>query len=115
MAGQSGLRRQFLHHGKGRLLKALGWRKLGGNSKQLERQGVFGRHGIARDITPLLQHAEHPKDLTDGTADPLRDLLLAEAAGLRCERFDQIEPLVESRRAGTHNRLLAFIPNAYPF
>jgi len=107
VTGQSGLRRQFLHHGESCLLKALGRRKLGGNSKQLERQGVFCRHGIARDVAPLLQYAQHAKDLAYGTANPLRDLLLAEAAGLRCKRFDQIEPLVESRRAGTHNHLLA--------
>jgi hypothetical protein len=28
----------------------------------------------------------------------------------RCERFDQIEPLLEGRRAGTHNCLLAIHP-----
>jgi hypothetical protein len=39
---------------------------------------------------------------------PSRDA--GEAAGLRCERFDQIEPLVEAGRAGMHNRLLAIHP-----
>src|SRR5216684_8066302 len=37
-------------------------------------------------------------------------LILCCSSLCRCGRFDQIEPLVESRRAGTHNCLLAIHP-----
>ena len=37
-------------------------------------------------------------------------LILCCSSLCRCERFDQIEPLVESGRAGTLNRLLAMHP-----
>lgn len=58
----------------------------------------------------LVLRARHTKNLANGTADPFRDLLLVEAAGLRGKCFDQIQPLVEGRRARAHNDLLATHP-----
>lgn len=58
----------------------------------------------------LVLRAQHTKNLANGTTDPFRDLLLVEAAGLRGKCFDQIQPLVEGRRARAHNDLLATHP-----